>query len=203
MQRIEVILSDNSLIYEALGIDTDVLRYVINTSTDISNFLMKHGKIDILILDNINSQIDITSLSDIANYLIAVDDNVTTAVYARLLKPFRLNSLLESMSYHYISAGVFCSIDKLVIYDEAARALRYRNSITKLTDKENKIIHAIITADNFTVNKDELFNKIWQYATDAETSTIDTYLSRLRSKLPQQLLTTQNGVITLNASCVE
>ena len=58
----------------------------------------------------------------------------------------------------------------------------------KLTEKENEVIAAMIKADNYQINKEDLLKNIWQYHPESDSSTIEAHLHRLKQKLPANLL---------------
>lgn len=69
----------------------------------------------------------------------------------------------------------------------------------RLTEKEVEILRFLHEARGETVTRDELLQKVWAYAKDVETHTLETHIYRLRQKIeadpamPKILLTRENG----------
>lgn len=69
----------------------------------------------------------------------------------------------------------------------------------RLTEKEVEILRFLHEANGETVSRDELLQKVWAYAKDVETHTLETHIYRLRQKIeadpanPQILLTRESG----------
>jgi hypothetical protein len=61
------------------------------------------------------------------------------------------------------------------------RVLEYNQAQVVLTEKELELMKFLITHDR--CYKEELLKKIWNYAKDAETNTIEMHISKLRQKL--------------------
>ncbi|NQZ14120.1 MAG: winged helix-turn-helix domain-containing protein [Alphaproteobacteria bacterium] len=68
-----------------------------------------------------------------------------------------------------------------------------------LTEKERDILVFLSNSGELPVGKDELLHKIWNYAPDLETHTLETHIYRLRKKIeadptnPKILITENDG----------
>lgn len=69
----------------------------------------------------------------------------------------------------------------------------------RLTEKEVDILRFLHEASGETVSREALLEKVWAYARDVETHTLETHIYRLRQKIeidpanPVILLTRENG----------
>ena len=52
-------------------------------------------------------------------------------------------------------------------------------------------------APNYVISKEVLLSRVWGYAKDAETSTLDTHLARLRAYFPAGFINNKDGSISL------
>ena len=69
----------------------------------------------------------------------------------------------------------------------------------RLTEKERDFLLALYEAEDKTLSRSRLLQKVWEYADGVETHTLETHVYRLRQKLEnagfkkEPLVTTENG----------
>lgn len=83
--------------------------------------------------------------------------------------------------------------------DLAARTAEANGARVRLTRTEFKLLEVLAAQAGHAVSREELLEKVWHYAPDACTRTVDTYMWRLRQKIcpaphtPRWLHTTPGG----------
>ena len=102
--------------------------------------------------------------------------------------PCHLSHLLEVITSNRARQQIFCCINNQWIYDQQCATILDNQIKCKLTEKENEVIAAMIKADNYQINKEDLLKNIWQYHPESDSSTIEAHLHRLKQKLPANLL---------------
>lgn len=70
-----------------------------------------------------------------------------------------------------------------------------------LTEKENTLIAKLLLAKDHILSKEEILRDIWGYSNNSETSTLETHISRLKNKLPNNLIYSKDGNIGINRHC--
>jgi DNA-binding response OmpR family regulator len=55
----------------------------------------------------------------------------------------------------------------------------------ELTEKETRVLEVLVQAAGVPVPKDHLLAEVWAYQPEINTRTLETHLSRLRTKLQQ------------------
>jgi len=94
----------------------------------------------------------------------------------RILSDIAAN--LDEKPSKYIDLGGFS-------LETAQNALHHGEVQIRLTDREKDILVYLHANIDRTVGKEELLEKIWGYAKDAETHTLETHIYRLRQKISQ------------------
>ena len=86
------------------------------------------------------------------------------------------------------------------------REWRHEEDCVLLTEKEVAVLFYLWQGRK-TASREDLLRDVWQYASDADTHTIETHIYRLRQKIendpasPQFLITTKDGYqLAANAS---
>lgn len=182
-----VIVSDNNLLFESISLLVQNARLVlIRNDQEIASFLEEQKVINLLILDHISDSIRIEQISKFARNILEISC-IFKSSNMSFLKPFRIKDLLSYIHDVSMQQELFYIINDRIIYDERASALRCDDAIIKLTEKENHLIKSLLNANNFTVSKHELLQNVWGYSSDTQTTTIETYVSRIKSKLPKEL----------------
>lgn len=181
-------ISDNKLLFDSI---TPFIKnaqcFLVNHDRDIASFLKLHNTADVLILDNLSNCSRSNELTKVSRLVVDISDSAKPSAMS-FIKPFRLKAFLRYIQDISMHPELFCVINERVIYDERASTLRCDDEIIKLTEKENQLIKSLLHAPKFTISKDDILKKIWGYASDTQTSTIDTYVSRIRNKLPKDLI---------------
>lgn len=80
--------------------------------------------------------------------------------------------------------------------DLVNQCLIYRGETIRLTSTETRLLAALALEPGRVVSRSDLLREVWQYATEADTRTVDTHVRRLRAKLGEaaHLLETLRGV---------
>ena len=55
--------------------------------------------------------------------------------------------------------------------------------IILLTEKEIHLLEILLSNKKDSIHKDEILKKVWKYAEDADTHTVETHIYRLRKKI--------------------
>jgi hypothetical protein len=188
-QKHSVIISDNSIIFNALCDNTSLLVQLFNS--DYIEAINNIRKIDLLIVDkNINS-------TEIPFYRINTLVNLTSKPLVRseinFHKPLRFKELLKIMYSNMQDEYLFCCINESLIYHQRLAKISSIDTEILLTDKENALFAELLMSENFSNSKEHLKHKIWNYHRDSESTTADTHLYKLKQKLP-------NGLIEIKAT---
>ncbi|MCD7872086.1 MAG: response regulator transcription factor [Clostridiales bacterium] len=75
-------------------------------------------------------------------------------------------------------------IDNLKLDGKSRRAFIGESELT-LTNKEFDLLYYLASSPDTVYSKDELFDKIWNYDSIGETSTITVHINRLRDKIKE------------------
>ena len=75
-------------------------------------------------------------------------------------------------------------IDSLRLDGKSRRAYVGETEII-LTNKEFDLLHFLAASPDTVYSKDDLFNKIWQYDSIGETSTVTVHVNRIRDKIKE------------------
>ena len=114
--------------------------------------------------------------------------------------PIRIGAIMDQIE----SVMLRSNIDSTVEYKGYHLNL-YNNVLTvngenvTLTDRENHIMQALISAGADGCGRDYLLQTVWGYRNDLETHTLETHIYRLRQKIetdpanPLRLVTIPNG----------
>lgn len=184
--KIEVIVSKNPIIYEEVTsivpASKNVLTIWIKDEEEIAKFLNSHAKIDLLIADGDS----LKALESIAKKRLDI------------VKPFRIHKLVEALEQSRSDWFIYDAISKGIIYDEEASLIKNQEENIALTDKENALMRSLVNCEKQGLSKEEIQKEIWGYSEEAETSTIETYISRLRGKLPEGILVSKGGRFRLS-----
>ena len=188
IKRIEVIFSDNEIIKD---IFPDFL--MVTDESDLSLY----SKIDLLIIDKSLSDEAIKKITKISDRIINLTDDLAVENAAILPKPFRLHKLLEMVDNYRKNESIFCLINDAILYSQRSGYVFHLDKQIKLNDKENELFSALLMAPNYVIFKEVLLSRVWGYAKDAETSTLDTHLARLRAYFPAGFINNKDGSISL------
>ena len=186
MTKIEVIVSTNPIIFDAIVTNSlhHSHKYLLSDSREIHNFVQTYRRIDTLIIED-----DITStgaLIRMANVII----NMTF--------PLRLRELLYLLKQYNDSSNIFCTINDFFIYNQRLSTISFEDNVVRLTERENQLLCALLKSENFTISKDVILQEVWKYSASSETSTLDTHISKLNSKLPENILLYKDNAVRLD-----
>lgn len=122
----------------------------------------------------------------------------------RLKTPFRLGELLDSIEKAR-RIGAFAKTAKIIKLKNATLDVtlgvlkRDDNYTASLTEKEVEILSLLHANKGKTVSRQDMLQKIWNYAQEVETHTLETHIYRLRQKIektpsqPEILITEESG----------
>ncbi len=101
--------------------------------------------------------------------------------------PIKISNLIDQLNARFIqqnySAQSNININKYIL-DINSRILKKSDNELKLTEREiNTII--FLKNENNPVKVDVLQKKVWKYAEDLETHTVETHIYRLRKKIKE------------------
>lgn len=194
MIKIELVISENRILYnEILSISAEKKEFstfFCSSYQEVKDFLNAHRKIDLLIIDLAMDEDLLSSLSRISKKIVNLTDG-------SFKKPFRLQSLIEILDQSRNSEYIYITLSDSILYDEERSIITSSENEIRLTDKENLLLASLIRHKDNMLTKDEILEKIWGYSSKAETNTIETYISRLRSYLPEGVIVNKNGVVKI------
>lgn len=195
-KKIEVIISKSKIIAESLNINlpSSNIIEIFSLNQHNQDELLEFPKIDSLIIDErITRNIPLYNVNNIIN----LTDLSLTNKDIFLKKPLKLAELLQIMSLNRAKNQIFCRFNQEWIYDEQMCKLLNQTSSVRLTEKENELFKYLLLASDYKMAKDELFSKGWNYSSEANSTTFETHMSRLKQKLPQDLLLFKNNYYEL------
>ena len=161
--RLSSKITKNELLqnFDLLIIHEDILK----EHTDTQNLIKKIDKIKILILNPNSKPVE----------------QFNSNLYLPLnLKD--INGIIESL----IAKKNFLNNSSIRIKDymlnkNEKKLLRFNHFIS-LTEKEIQLLELLLT-NKKSVHKDEILKKVWKYAKDVDTHTVETHIYRLRKKI--------------------
>lgn len=191
-----IVVAESSLLHESL-----IDNFAFLTNIDLLHprnldDLLEYNKIDILIIDS--NIFDIKLPSYKIRSIINLSQHPVIDKEVKLSKPYRLADIANIFSTILENDKLFVSLSGGWIYNELESVIQKWEDSIRLTEKENRIIHFLIQAENNQCNKEELFKSVWCYSSNSETSTLETHLYKLRQKLPKDMLTIQNNSLILS-----
>lgn len=196
-QKIEVIISSRKILSETFESNLpkfDAIQIFNLALTDL-NILSKLPKIDILILDEVLTQ-EIPTYN--INNVINLTNTPLTQKDIFFKKPLKLAELVHIAHHTRLKDQLFCKVNNDFIYDEQMSKLLNQTSAIRLTEKENEIFKYLLLAADYKMAKEKLFESAWNYSSESNTTTFETHMSRLKQKLPQDLLQFKNNYYELN-----
>lgn len=114
-------------------------------------------------------------------------------------KPFRLESLRSMVERMIVSHQAIMLGTGWQFYPDYRYISQNEKSRIELTDKESDLLHLLYQQCPESVDKEQLLKSIWGYDEGLDTSTLETHIYRLRTKLEpllqdgMELTTTNNG----------
>lgn len=205
MKKIELIITSNIVLQEEIdSAPKNSDGYSINTfyvrdDEGIADFLLNHSKIDLVIVDNILDISSLIKITKIAKVIVNMlgDNKIENSI--DLIKPFRIKELMEVINRSRNSKFIYEIISPNCIFNEEFSMILNISSGLNiiLTEKENTLIAKLFVAKNHIMSKEEILRDIWGYSNNSETSTLETHISRLKNKLPDNLLYSRDGSVGL------
>ena len=154
---IEIELSND---YQVLLIHGDYLDK--NENNDL---LRKSKKIKILLSKS--NQIISNKFDSVLSLPISVTELSKTIESSIAKKNFSINSGIRIKEYNL---------------DKNEKKLSKNKNFVSLTEKEIHLLELFLKRKG-SIPKDEILNKVWKYAKDADTHTVETHIYRLRKKI--------------------
>jgi len=147
--------------------------------------------IDCDILKNIKIKKIINVLKGKISLLIDRPDNSDNSNYTgKITRPFNLTDLNNKITW-LLSSSTFNKNStikiKEYILDKNEKKLKKGNSYIALTEREIQLLD-LLCAKKKSLSKSFILSKVWKYATDADTHTVETHIYRLRKKIKEQFL---------------
>ena len=122
---------------------------------------------------------------------LGADDYVT--------KPFSMKELMARISAHIRRAGT-TEPGEDVWENGRLRVDRARHLVLRdgkpvhLTKKEFDLLWLLIRSAGRVVSRDTILSRLWDYAADIETRTVDVHIRSLRKKIGEEMIETVVGV---------
>ena len=137
--------------------DTDIL-FLINKLRNKPLLLLKKQNFDGTITSNFNDTAILPlSLTEISN---------------------RINNLIMTLKFNQNS---FLKIKEYIV-DKNERKLKKKDLFINITEREVELIELLFN-ENKPISKKNILKKVWKYADDVDTHTIETHIYRLRKKI--------------------
>jgi hypothetical protein len=196
-QKIEVIISSRKILSETFesNLAKSEAVQVFNLALTDLNILLELPKIDILILDEVLTQ-EIPTYN--INNVINLTNTPLTQKDIFFKKPLKLAELVHIAHHTRLKDQLFCKVNNDFVFDEQMGKLLNQTSNIRLTEKENEIFKYLLLAADYKMAKEKLFESAWNYSSESNTTTFETHMSRLKQKLPQDLLQFKSNYYELN-----
>lgn len=201
----ELIITDNIILKEEIDamprdLDSFLNTSYVNNTLELSVFLAKHKKIDLVIIDNILDLSEIYRIRRISKIMVNLVVENTSESCINLIKPFRISELLDIVNKSRKSKFLYEIIAESLIFDQESSLILDISSgkNISLTEKENTLITGLFTSKHQTMSKEEILQNIWGYAKESETLTLETHISRLKNKIPANVIISKDGNIQLD-----
>ena len=147
--------------------------------------------VDCDIYKNIKIKNTIESLNDKVLLLITHSNECDGYKYTGKINcPFNLNDLNNKITL-LLSSSKFNENStikiKKYILDKNEKKLRKGSSYITLTEREIQLLD-LLYIEKKSLSKSVILEKVWKYAADADTHTVETHIYRLRKKIKEKFL---------------
>lgn len=147
--------------------------------------------VDCDIYKNIKIKNTIESLNDKVLLLITHSNECDGYKYTGKINcPFNLNDLNNKITL-LLSSSKFNENStikiKEYILDKNEKKLRKGSSYITLTEREIQLLD-LLYIEKKSLSKSVILEKVWKYAADADTHTVETHIYRLRKKIKEKFL---------------
>jgi len=133
-----------------------------------------------------------------ANMLEDVEEGFNSGCDDYIKKPFALKELdlrIDNIKRLYnISSNHKITIEKDVVLDNLNLTILKDNKINNITKKECDVLEYLIKNKSRPISVDELCNNIWTYEDCPLSSTIRTYIKKIRKILGEEYILNIRGV---------
>lgn len=137
----------------------------------------------------------------------APDEGSKMTLHLETDKKIRIGRIIDKIHYY---RRMRSSLPETIPYDNwvidtVRNRLIFRSDYhdkgpITLTEKEAAILISLINAPAHSMTKDALLQDIWGYGRNIETHTLETHIYRLRQKLPDGILRTDENGYSLAAA---
>ena len=191
MHKINVLAFGSS----TFNISLEELKEYFNFKLTISSEKLTHHsieKFDVLILhqDCLQDKVIASFLENIDKIKILVSTSNKQKIENTIVLPTsisEINMIVEnSIVKKDFSKNSSIKI-KNYILDKNEKKLIKGKIYIQLTEKEIQLLELFLK-EKLAVNKDKILREVWQYATDADTHTVETHIYRLRKKIKSHFL---------------
>ena len=167
MKNQNLIINDNSILYDILNEISDQLNFSLSKDFKKNSIIIK------LINDN--------------NYLVLTKKEIPEIKNQIIINKFPLSvsKLIEKLNIEFLKLKFNNQSDIKIgnyTFNLNSREMKNRNYSLKLTEKEISSIMYLFRVKK-PVKVDELQFKVWGYKSDLETHTVETHIYRLKKKI--------------------
>ena len=153
----------STMTYNSLLVDADVLN-----DSDIFHLINKIKKKPLLLLKRSeHTNIIKLTFNDISILPLSLVDISNKVINLITVKKFNQNSSIKIKEY---------------IIDKNERKLKKENLSITITEREIQLIELLYNEEK-PLSKKNILKRVWKYADDADTHTIETHIYRLRKKI--------------------
>ena len=155
---------ENKLIekYDILLIHEDCLDNLTQLKKEV---LKKNDKLKILATNSLNPSLSIFT------------DKMLLPIHIKDLKQVIENLMIKTSFNKNSSIKI-----KSYILDKNEKKLTKNKKFISLTEKEIQLLELLLKNAK-PISKNEILSKVWHYASDADTHTVETHIYRLRKKV--------------------
>ncbi|MCC2647066.1 MAG: Response regulator consisting of a CheY-like receiver domain and a winged-helix DNA-binding domain [Rickettsiaceae bacterium] len=203
LKNIEIFICKDQVLFNQINMNLskqDAANIEISNIKDeaaIDSYIKQGNKItSLIIFDPIPG---IESLIVYSQNIINFSEISFSTAEIKFRKPFKLFNFLSQLRLLRLqySKKIFCRLNKNIIFDSKTNNIIYAGKIIKLTDKETEIIKLLLHSPNYSLDKAELLDKIWGFTKEIDTNTLETHFSKLKQKLPFELIIIKDNFYSL------